>query len=341
MVSMTGSNDAGEEQLSMQIDGFYVGALLHTAAKLSLADYMGSIPLTAEQLAETMGLSPTHLLRFLRALSTIGICEERPDRGFLLTRTGQALKSGSPSGLREKAIIACEQYWEPWANLDHSLRTGGTAFDKIHGMNVWDWRRVNKSQGAMFQAWATTMSAAQAEAILRSIDFGDATKIADLGGGSGSFLAHILQTHPNMTGVLFDKRQTLAEAKRLLQRCEVAERVECVDGDLLQPFNVVAHVYLLKNVLHDWEDMESRTILQNCRDAMPDNAKLIIIENMLPQCAAEDPAAIMLDMHMMVVTGGRERSLEQFKSLLLQSGFEFLRAEPTSARLWVIEASCA
>lgn len=333
------ADDADEQRLRHQLEAYHVCALVYTAAKLGVADRIGSGAVSAEQLAGEMALSPPHLLRFLRALSAVGICEELPDSRFALTLVGGKLRSDSSSGLAERAIIAAEQYWRPWTDLAYSLQTGRPAFDQVFGMPVWDWRKVNTAQGAMFQSWTAKACARQAEAIVEVIDLGDVRIVADIGGGSGALLAELLTAHPEMSGILFDQPQAVASARPLLRDFGVAERVQCVGGDFLAPFAVQADLYLLKSVLHDWDDREAHAILNNCRGSMSDKARIVIIEDLLPARALDDPATILLDLHMMVVTGGRERSLEEIDALLSRSGLTLLRAVPTRIGLWVIEAT--
>jgi hypothetical protein len=293
---------------------------------------------TAEQLAEPMGLSSSHLFRFLRGLCTIGICEELPDKRFVLTSLGRTLLSGSSSDLRDKVMIVVEQYWQPWANLVHSLKTGDPAFDRVFGMTVWDWRRLRHESAVRFDAFLAQATFAQAASILEVLDTSQAKTVADIGGGCGGLIAALVQARAHIAGVLFDQPQTIESAKSFLQSLGVAERVDLVSGDFMVEIPVRADLYLLKSVLHDWGDAECRAILTQCRRAMPDKAKLLVIERPLPERALDDPAAIMIDMRMMVITGGRERSLEQYRSLLSGSGLKPTDVTATRAGLFLIEA---
>jgi hypothetical protein len=305
--------------------------------KLGLPDRMGTRAWTSEQLTAELGLSPPHLLRFLRGLSTLGICEELPDGSFALAPAGQSLQSGAPSRLAEKVRIVVEQYWQPWSNLVSCLETGKPAFDHVFGMTVWDWRRQHAQQGDIFNSYLAKETLAQADSILEALDASCVRTIADIGGGGG-LIAAVVRANPQVQGILFDRPQTLETAKRFLQSLGVAERVQCMSGDFLSAVEVQADLYLLKSVLQQWDDADSLTILRNCRSAMQDAARLLVIERLIPERALADPAAIMVDLHMMTITGGRVRSREQFEALLSQAGFTLAKVMPTRSGLTIIDA---
>jgi hypothetical protein len=337
---MTGSGDeqgSFEERLRLQIEAYHEAALVYAAVKLGLPDRMGTRAWTSEQLTAELGLSPPHLLRFLRGLSTLGICEELPDGSFALAPAGQSLQSGAPSRLAEKVRIVVEQYWQPWANLVSCLETGKPAFDHVFGMTVWDWRRQHAEQGDIFNSYLAKETLAQADSILEALDAPCVRTIADIGGGGG-LIAAVVRANPQVQGILFDRPQTLETAKRFLQSLGVAERVQCMSGDFLSAVEVQADLYLLKSVLQQWDDADSLTILRNCRSAMQDAARLLVIERLIPERALADPAAIMVDLHMMTITGGRVRSREQFEALLSQAGFTLAKVMPTRSGLTIIDA---
>jgi hypothetical protein len=327
-----------EDRLRLKIEAYHEAALVYAAVKLGLPDRLEAEPLTGEQLAEALQLSAPHLTRFLRGLCSIGICEELPDGAFALASGGQSLRSGSPSRLAEKVQIVVGQYWQPWANLIANLKTGTPAFERVFGMSVSDWRGRNPEQGRLFDSYLAKETLAQAGAIIAALDVSGTKMIADIGGGYGGLLAALLGAHPQIEGILFDRPQTLAAAKPFLQSLGVAERVELVAGDFLAEIPVRADLYLLKGVLQQWDDPEARTILRNCREAMSEGAKLAIIELPLPERASDDPAAIMLDLHMMTITGGRARSLAEFTKLLSEAGLTLAKVTPTRSGLTIIEA---
>ena len=339
---MSGSppgQDAFAEHLRLKIEAYHEAALIYAAVKLGLPGRMAARARVTDQLALELGLSASHLIRFLRGLCSLGICEELSGGKFALTQAGRSLCSGSASHLAEKVEIVVEQYWQPWANLVSTLKTGKPAFEQVFGMPVSDWRSRNEEQGALFDSHLAKETLAQAEPIIEALDVSRARTVADIGDSYGGLIAAILRAHPHLAGILFDQPHIIEMAKPFLQLLGVAERVKLVGGDFLAEIPVHADLYILKGVLQQWDDAEARAILLNCRKAMPDGANLVIIERLLPERATDDPAAIMLDLHMMTITGGRARSLEQFAALLSEAGLAPSQVTPTSSGLTIINGT--
>ena len=331
-----GQND--EDRLRSAIEAYHASALAYAAVKLGLPEKMGARPWTAEALAKELGLSPPHLLRFLRGLVTLGICEERIEGNFALTSLGQSLKPGSPSRLGEKVLIVVEQYWQPWADLVSTLQTGAPAFDHVFGTDVWAWRNENFRGGDIFAAYLAGETFAQAGPIVKVLDLSGVDRVADIGGGHGGLLAAILQAHPVMRGILFDLPQTIIGAKKFLKSRGVLDRVTLVSGDFLAEIPVEADLFVLKSVFQHWDDVAARAILESCREAMPARTRLAIIERLFPEAASGDPSAVMLDLHMMIINGGRVRTLQEFERLLLEANLALSAVHATSAGLSVVEA---
>jgi O-methyltransferase domain len=342
---MAGAEQDGlEGRIRRSIDAYHEAALVYAAVKLGLPEKMGTLSWTVEGLATELGLPPLHLARFLRGLATLGICAEGADGNFTLTPGGQSLRADSPSRLAKKVQIVIEQYWLPWANLMSSLPAGKPAFDQVFGMNARDWRREHAQQGAMFEFYLTSETFDQAGSIIEVLECAaEATKVADVGGGCGALLAPLLIAFPHLSGVLFDKPDLIEMAKPFLQAFDefrLSERIELVAGDMLAGIPIEADLYLLKGVLQQWDDADALAILRNCRAAMTDAARLAIIERLMPECATDDPAAVMLDLHMMTITGGRVRSLVEFEGLLSLAKLALSKFTPTRSGLTIIEARC-
>jgi AraC-like DNA-binding protein len=335
---MTESPDqqgAFENRLRRQIEAYHDAALVYAAIKLGLPEAMSARAWTDDALAAELGLSAPHLHRLLRGLTSLGICTERPDGAFTLTPQGQCLLPGAR--LREKVQIVVAQYWQPWANLSAAVATGKPAFEQVFGQSVSDWRRDHAEAGALFDSYLTQETFAQAPAIIAALDISGAGTVADIGGVYGGLLAAILQAHPRLTGILFDRQYRIAAAMPFLQAQGVADRVERIGGDLLDAVPVAANLYLLNGVLRQSDDARARAILANCRKAMPQGVKLVIVERLLPQHADDDTAAVMLDLHMLAITGGRVRNLAEFEAMLAEVGFSLAKARPTPSGLAVIE----
>jgi hypothetical protein len=316
-----------EARLRRNIEAYHESALAYAAVKLGLPDTLAAGPRTAEQLAAARGLSPSHLHRFLRGLCAIGICEERAGGAFALAPGGQSLKSDSPSRLAEKIQIVVGQYWRPWVELVSTLQTGTPAFDDVFGMSVSEWRSVNAAQGALFDSYLAKETSGQLASIVAAIDL------------SGVGTVAILPARYRPDGVPFDRSYIKDMSQPYLPLLKAVKRVEFIASDVLDEIPVEADLYLLNGVLRQWGDEQARTILRNCRAAMQAGARLVIVERLMPERAADDPAAIMLDLHMMAITGGRARSLPEFAALLSQAGLKLARTAPTSSGLTIIEAN--
>jgi hypothetical protein len=272
----------------------------------------------------------------LRGLASLGLCAEGPDGTFALTHQGRCLLPGAR--LREKVQIVVGQYWQPWANLATAVATGKPAFEQVFGQSVFDWRHDHAEAGALFDSYLAHEALAQAAPIVAALDLSGVESVADLGGGYGGLLAGILQSNPDLRGILFDRPHRIEAAMPFLQAQGVADRVERIGGDLLAAIPVEAGLYLLAGVLRQWDDAHARKVLANCRTAMPRGASLVIVERLLPEQADDDPAAIMLDLHMMAITGGRVRKLAEFEAMLAEAGFSLAKARPTQSGLAAIEA---
>jgi hypothetical protein len=316
-----------EDRLRRSIEAYHESAMVYAAVKLRLPDRLAANPATAEQLAAGLGLSAPHLHRFLRGLCTIGICEKMPGGAFALAPGGRCLTSGSPSRLAEKVQIVVGQYWQPWANLVSCLQTGQPAFDRVFGMSVSEWRETNAAQGALFDSYLAKETAGQLASIIAAIDL------------SGVGTVAILPTRYRPDGVPFDRSYMVDMSQPYLPLLKAVKRVEFVAGDILDEIPVEADLYLLNGVLRQWNDEQARAILRNCRNAMKEGARLVIVERLLPDRAADDPAAVMLDLHMMTITGGRARTLAEFKTLLTNAGFGPAQATRTASGLTVIAAA--
>jgi hypothetical protein len=338
MTGKTQDLTAFAERLRGQIEAYHEAALVYAAVKLGMPDAMGGRAWMAEELARVLGASAPHLHRFLRGLVTLGICEELPDGRFTLTPGGALLRSDSPSRLDKKVSIVVEQYWRPWADLIFCLKTGEPAFAHVFGRPISEWRREHAEKGGAFDAYLAGETLAHAGETILALDLARVETVADIGGGYGGLLAALLRTCPQLRGILFDQPHAIAGAKTFLKPLGVSGRVSFVSGDLLTNIPVEADLYLLNGVLQQCDDVDAAAVLRNCRNAMPDDARLAIIERLMPDHALDDPAAVMLDLHMMTVTGGRTRSLAELERLLDATGLKFSRATPTPSGVDLIEA---
>lgn len=322
---MTGQTDF-EGRLRQQIDAYHEAALVYAAVKLGLPDRLAQKPATAEELAAALELSAPHFRRFLRGLCSIGIFEEGPDGAFALTAAGQSLRPGAPARLAEKVQIVVGQYWWPWSNFISNLRGGKPAFEQCFGMPVSDWRAKHAEQGALFDSYLAKETGAQMSGIVAALDLTGVKTIA------------VLLAQPQLAEE-FDKKRMVELSEPFRRLLDVAKRVEFVPGNLLEAVPVQADLYLLIGVLQTYDNKDAATILRHCGAAMPERARLVLIERPLPERPEDDPAAIMLDLHMMTITGGRLRSPAEIEKLLADVGLRPTRATPTPSGLTLIEVA--
>lgn len=314
-----------EERLSLSVAAYHEAALVYTAVKLNLAEKMGAASWRAKPLAAALGLSAPHLGRFLRGLCIIGLCEERADGSFALTRAGRSLMPGSRLAMKVEIVV--EQYWQPWANLILTLHNGVPAFERVFGASVFDWRRAHHEQGALFASYLAKENASALDTIIEAVDLAGVATVA------------VLQSQSQFAGETFDSARMVELSRPFSRLFDVASRVEFVPGNLLEEIPVEADLYLLIGVLQQFADADAATILKNCRAAMRDGARLVIAERLLPARATDDPGAVMLDLHMMTITGGRARTLADFETLLSHSGLAPSNVKATRTGLSIIEST--
>ncbi len=328
-----------EARLRAQIEAYHATALAYTCVKLGLPETMGTEVWTAERLAAALNLSAPHLKRLLLGLATLGLIEERARDAFTLTEAGRALTPSSASTLREKLLIVVEQYWQPWANVAASVKTGTPAFDLVFGKTVGDWRRDHPDHGAVFEAYLESETFTHAGPIVEALDLTGVSTVAEIGGGHGALLAAVLLAHPQLHGILMDASHKLAGARVYLHSHGLTERVGLARGDATTEVAVLADLYLLKSVLQQHDDATAQAILTNLRRAMPDSARLVVIERLMPEKATDDPAAIMLDLHMMTITGGKARTRPELEALIAEAGLAIAGFSKTDEGLVII--ACA
>jgi len=319
------------------INGFQITQAIHVAATLRIADHLNDGARSASELAALTKSHPDTLYRLLRALAAVGVFREDEGRKFALTPVGDCLRTDSTTPLGAWAeAVGSPYYWQAWGHLLHSVQTGENAFQHLNGSDVWKFRAEHPEQGATFDRAMTQLSRGGAEAVIRAYDFSAFRHIVDVGGGHGLTLAAILRAHPLLRGTLFDQPHVVAGAKAELAERGVIERCDIVGGSFFETVPEGVDAYLMRVVIHDWEDEEAIAILKVCRRAMGETAKLLLIERLIAP-PNEMPAAKFGDLNMLVLPGGRERTREEFSDLFARSGFELTRVFPAGTHN-VIEA---
>jgi isoprenylcysteine carboxyl methyltransferase (ICMT) family protein YpbQ len=320
------------------ICGFWVSRAIYIAAKLGIADYLQKQPKTAEELAAVTHTHAPSLYRLLRALASIGIFVEDNKHRFALTPLAATLQTEAPYSLRFMAIAELGyEHYLGWGNLLHSVKTGETAFNHATGMSIWDYYAQHPEDSKPFDRAMTDVTATVVEAVLESYDFSSFNTVVDVGGGQGSLIAAILKTNSALKGILFDLPTVIEDASPQLVADGVADRCVRVAGNFFESVPVGGDAYLLKWIIHDWDDANAIAILKNCHQAMPDNSTLLLIEQVIsPKNGL--PFAQLMDLNMLVMMGGRERTATEYNSLLQTTGFRLTRIIPTLSPVSVIEA---
>jgi len=331
-------NNAAAATLRQMIMSFRVTQMIHVAAKLHIADRLGEKPQTAGQLAAATGAEPRALYRLLRALAAVGLFRESEDGAFALTPVGQALRTDADGSAHGLALLYGEEWlWQAYGHMHHSVSTGQSAFEEVHGEPLFDFLMGRPEAAAVFNNAMSGFSGQEAEAILAAYDFAGFRKIIDIGGGEGALMTAILRRHPQLSGLVFDLAPVAAAAEGKLAGAGLASRSFSVAGDFFESVPCGGDVYLLKSVIHDWKDAEAMLILRNCRRAMKADSRLLLAERVIPAGAGAAEAKLF-DISMMVVAGGQERTEREHRGLLASAGLELVRVIPTESPLSLIEA---
>ena len=336
-------HDAPRPSMALRrlVNGYQVTQALHVAAVLGLADLLADGPRTSDELAVVTTSHPETLYRLLRALAGVGVFREEDERRFALTDLGACLRSDAPEPIRGWAVFVGESYhWQAWNALLHSVQTGENAFRHVHGIDSWTFRSRHPELSASFDRAMTDLSRQLSAAILAAYDFGRSGQIVDISGGNGAFLAAVLAKHPEMRGVLFDQPHVVSGAGPVLRAAGVAERCEVVGGSFFDAVPRGGDAYILKAILHDWEDAPCLRILQICRRAMADGTALLVVERDLGR-PNRDPDAKFSDLNMLVGPMGRERTPEEYAALFAAAGFRFVRFAPSAVDTGVYEGVAA
>jgi SAM-dependent methyltransferase len=327
--------------LRQMIMGFRVTQLVYVAAKLGLADHLRPGPQSPQELAQAAGAEPQALRRLLRALASLGLFTELDDGAFALTPLAELLQSDTADSLRSLALLYGEEWlWHAYGRMLYSVQTGQPAFEQAHGQPLYDYLHDHPPAAALFHQAMSGYSAQEAAAILAAYDFSEATTVVDVGGGHGVLVAALLQALPHLSGVVFDLALVVADARRLLADAGVAARSRYVAGDFFAAVPGGGDVYLLKSVLHNWDDAAAVRILRRCRQAMAEHARLLVVERVIPP--GNTPAeAKLFDINMLVVVGGQERTEAEYRALFLAAGFNLTQIVPTHSHLSLIEGTPA
>jgi hypothetical protein len=324
--------------LLQMLRGYWVSQGISVAAELGLADLIAGGTSRSTDLARAASADPESVLRLMRALSAVGLFARNEDDSFALTPLSDLLRTDHPRSLRAAAIMLGQPWlWRSWEDLLETVRSGEPAFPRVFGTTLFQHLEHDPVAGRLFDDAMTALSAQTIPAIVQAADFTRFGTIVDVGGGAGSLLLAMLERAPGARGVLFDMPEVAETAARNLVASGLEGRCNAVGGNMFDAVPAGGDLYVLKNVLHDWNDDSVRAILTNCRAAMAAGAMLMIIETILPDRPAPAPP-FWMDLHMMVQLGGRERTAAQLQDLLATTGFSLVAITPTTSPQSIVEA---
>jgi hypothetical protein len=332
-------NQAMPPQLAVlqMASGYWVSRSIYVAAKLGIADLLKDSPKSCDELAAATGTNAPSLYRLLRALASLGVFAETQPNHFSLTPLAACLQSDVPDSIRAYVILRGEEQYRAWGDLLHGVQTGGSSFEHIYGMNLFDYLAQNPESAKIFDESMTNLSAIESAAIAASYDFSSIQTLVDIAGGEGLLIASILKSNPTLKGVLFDQPYVIERAKRFLEAEGVLERCQLAAGNFFESVPEGGDAYILKHIMHDWDDERAIAILKQCHKVMPDNGKVLVAEQVIPP-GNEPFMGKLLDLHMLVMApGGRERTEAEYRALFEKAGFMLTRIVPTPREMSIVE----
>jgi len=320
------------------IMGYWVSQSIYAAAKLGIADHLASGEKSYKDLAVATDTNEQSLYRLLRALASVGIFAETPVGKFAMTPLSAFLQSDTPSSLRDVSIMMGDrEHYGSWGNILHAVKTGESGFEQLFGMNVFEYYAQNPEPADIFDRAMTSFSSIENAAVSLDYDFSSIRTLVDVAGGHGSLLTSILQANPSMSGILFDVPDVIERAKAHMATSGVSDRCKLSSGSFFESVPGGADAYILKHIIHDWDDERAAAILKQCHRAMVDNGRVLVVEQVIPP--GNDPfVGKLLDVNMLVMCpGGKERTSEEFRDLFAKSGFKMTRIVPTQGIVSVVE----
>ncbi|QDV35692.1 methyltransferase [Tautonia plasticadhaerens] len=324
------------DQLSRLITGYFASQAIHVAAELRLADLLADGPRSVEELADATGTHPRSLCRLMRALASLGVFAEGEDHRFSLTPMADLMRSDVPGSQRATARMMGGAFYRALGDLIGSIRTGEPAFERLSGQTYFEYLTGHPEEARTFDDAMTALNDRKTLAMLEVYDFAGIQVLADIGGGNGGTLARVLGRDPEMRGLLFDLPGVVERAGEAIEGAGLGGRCRVVGGDFLESVPGGANAYLLRHILHNWDDQRAVMILRNVRRAMGESGRLLVVERVIEPGNAPQFGKLM-DLTMLVVHGGVERTEEEFQGLLEAGGFRLRRIVPTAVEVSVIE----
>ncbi len=319
------------EILNKMLGGYMQSQVLYVAAKLALFDVLRDEPKTSQELASLTKANEPSLRRLLGYLTSVNMLREDTRGRFKATEMGELLQSNHPHSLYPWALLlGAPLMWKPWGEFYETIKTGEPAFDRVFGKPFFQYLGQNPEDAALFNAAMTQTLSDSLSDITEVYDFSDFRKIVDVGGGHGVLLRGILERYPHIKGVLFDLPSVVADAKEI-KGSAVEDRCEIAGGDMFQSVPMGGDAYILKRIIHGWSDKEAIEILRNCKQAMSEQGKILIVDRVLKPNNQPDPGKSP-DLMMLILMTGRERTEKDFRELFEATGLRLSRIIPTKGQ---------
>lgn len=323
------------------LTGSWIAQGIYAAAVLGVADHFGSEPVSAGQLARAVDANEDALYRVLRMLAPAGLFEELPGKRFALTDLGALLRSDHPNSMRHFAIYnGVPWHWGMWGDIERSVKTGSPSTPDGSKLPLFEYLARDGVAAGVFDAAMADLSNARDVSAISGYDFSRFATVVDVGGGEGRLIRSVLASYPSMSGIIFDLAEVIERARPVVTAAGLASRCSLVAGSFFDTVPPGADAYLLKQVLHDWQDDKAETILANCRRAMSGQSVLLVIEMIVPDDASPSMAKLS-DIEMLVSVGGRERTLGEYRSILRASNLRLCDVHDTRSPFSIIEARAA
>lgn len=330
----TTTQTQSSQQLLKQLTGGWITQAIYVASELGIADLLAEGPQTADELAQCTKTHSGALYRVLRALASVGIFNQDADDRFSLTPPAEYLLSDRPDSLRSFGIMMGSELYQSWGNLLYSVQTGEQGFQERYGVPFFQYMTEHPERHSIYDGAMMIHGIAETEPMLDAYDFSAFRTVVDVGGGQGRMLAAILNRNPTVEGVLFDLPAVAERSRDIISRLDLSERCRIIGGDFFREVPS-ADAYVMRHIIHDWDDKDAVSILRNCRDAMNPGGRILVVETVIPPLN-EPCFGKWLDL-MMLIVGGRERTEEQYRRLFQQAGLVLSRIVPTTHEVSILE----
>jgi len=325
-----------QNQLARLLNGYWQTQAIYVAAKLGIADLLEHGPQSPEELANETGSHAPSLYRLLRALASLGVFVEDEAGRFGLTPMAECLQRGVPGSKRATALMLGEEHYRTWGELLTAVQTGENAFEKKFGMPFFDFLAQNPEKGRVFDEAMTSVHGRETEPMIDVYDFSEIERLADIGGGNGSLLSAVLGRYPDLQGMLFDLAGVIERARERFDAAGLTDRCRLLAGSFFEEVPGGADAYMLRHIIHDWDDEKAALILRNIVAVLPDDGRVLVLDSVIPP-GNEPFAGKHMDLSMMLIPGGQERTEEEFRQLFAAAGLTLERIVPTATEVSVIE----